>query len=301
MPSPAKLPSAVTSRTISISQGGPAGPPLPRKEGEDRVVDALRAALDDLFRQEREAEQQRAGREEACDDACLVPPPFDQPSPPASVSHEPMVVPPQPKSTARQAPVRPNCRFPCVGTWSRGEISPRTPAHDHTRASRRSAGRLSFGDSVAIDTETMGLNPHRDRLCAVQLSAGDGDAHVVQILPGQREAPNLVRLLADPKVVKIFHFARFDVAVLRHAFGVETHPLYCTKIASRLTRTFTDRHGLKDLVRELTGVELCRTAAAAILGLGRGTASAEAQARLCRLRRAASPRSARKTGRDAGA
>ena len=117
---------------------------------------------------------------------------------------------------------------------------------------------LSFGDAVAIDTETMGLNPHRDRLCAVQLSAGDGDAHVVQILPGQREAPNLVRLLADPSVVKIFHFARFDVAALRHAFGVETGPLYCTKIASRLTRTFTDRHGLKDLVRELTGVELSK-------------------------------------------
>ncbi len=117
---------------------------------------------------------------------------------------------------------------------------------------------VSFGDAVAIDTETMGLNPHRDRLCAVQLSAGDGDAHVVQILPGQREAPNLVRLLADPAVVKIFHFARFDVAVLRHAFGVETGPLYCTKIASRLTRTFTDRHGLKDLVRELTGVELSK-------------------------------------------
>ncbi len=117
---------------------------------------------------------------------------------------------------------------------------------------------VSFGDAVAIDTETMGLNPHRDRLCAVQLSAGDGDAHVVQILPGQREAPNLVRLLADPAVVKIFHYARFDVAVLRHAFGVETGPLYCTKIASRLTRTFTDRHGLKDLVRELTGVELSK-------------------------------------------
>lgn len=117
---------------------------------------------------------------------------------------------------------------------------------------------LSFGASVAIDTETMGLNPHRDRLCAVQLSAGDGDAHVVQILAGQREAPNLVRLLADPAVVKIFHFARFDVAVLKHAFGVETSPLYCTKIASRLTRTFTDRHGLKDLVRELTGVELSK-------------------------------------------
>ena len=117
---------------------------------------------------------------------------------------------------------------------------------------------VDFGASVAIDTETMGLNPHRDRLCAVQLSAGDGDAHVVQILAGQREAPNLVRLLADPKVVKIFHYARFDVAVLKNAFGVDTAPIYCTKIASRLTRTFTDRHGLKDLVRELTGVELSK-------------------------------------------
>jgi ribonuclease D len=117
---------------------------------------------------------------------------------------------------------------------------------------------LSFGASVAIDTETMGLNPHRDRLCAVQLSAGDGEAHVVQILPGQREAPNLVRLLADPGVTKLFHFARFDVAVLRHAFGVGTSPIYCTKIASRLVRTFTDRHGLKDLVRELLGVDLSK-------------------------------------------
>jgi len=117
---------------------------------------------------------------------------------------------------------------------------------------------VDFGDSVAVDTETMGLNPHRDRLCAVQLSGGDGDAHVVQILPGQTAAPNLVRLLADPSVVKIFHYARFDVAVLLKAFGVETGPLYCTKIASRLTRTFTDRHGLKDLARDLAGVELSK-------------------------------------------
>ncbi|MGL5116864.1 MAG: ribonuclease D [Beijerinckiaceae bacterium] len=117
---------------------------------------------------------------------------------------------------------------------------------------------LDFGVSVAIDTETMGLNPHRDRLCAVQLSAGDGDAHVLQILPGQREAPNLVRLLADPAVTKLFHFARFDVAVLRHAFGVRTSPIYCTKIASKLARTFTDRHGLKDLVKELLGVDLSK-------------------------------------------
>jgi ribonuclease D len=117
---------------------------------------------------------------------------------------------------------------------------------------------LDLGRSVAIDTETMGLNPHRDRLCAVQLSAGDGNAHVVQILPGQREAPNLVRMLANPAVTKLFHFARFDIAVLRHAFGVQTAPVYCTKIASKLVRTFTDRHGLKDLVKELLGVELSK-------------------------------------------
>jgi ribonuclease D len=117
---------------------------------------------------------------------------------------------------------------------------------------------IAFGTAVAIDTETMGLNPHRDRLCAVQLSAGDGTAHVVQIKAGQTRAPNLVRLLKDRKVVKIFHFARFDVAVLEHAFGVVTGPVYCTKIASRLVRTFTDRHGLKDLVKELLGVELSK-------------------------------------------
>jgi ribonuclease D len=117
---------------------------------------------------------------------------------------------------------------------------------------------VDFGSAVAIDTETMGLNPHRDRLCAVQLSSGDGTAHVVQIMVGQKKAPNLVRLLKDRKVVKIFHFARFDLAVLEHAFGVVTGPVYCTKIASRLTRTFTDRHGLKDLVKELTGTELSK-------------------------------------------
>jgi ribonuclease D len=117
---------------------------------------------------------------------------------------------------------------------------------------------LDFGASVAIDTETMGLNPHRDRLCAVQLSAGDGHAHVVQIMAGQRKAPHLVRLLKDRGCTKIFHFARFDLAVLSHAFGAMPNPVYCTKIASRLTRTFTDRHGLKDLVKELTGVELSK-------------------------------------------
>jgi ribonuclease D len=117
---------------------------------------------------------------------------------------------------------------------------------------------ISFGAAVAIDTETMGLNPHRDRLCAVQLSAGDGDAHVVQIMAGQRKAPNLVKLLRDRAVTKIFHFARFDLAVLFHSFGAMPNPVYCTKIASKLTRTFTDRHGLKDLTKELTGVELSK-------------------------------------------
>ncbi len=114
------------------------------------------------------------------------------------------------------------------------------------------------GDSVAIDTETLGLNPHRDRLCVVQLSRGDGSADVVQIAAGQTSAPNLSRLLADPGVTKLFHFARFDVAVLYKAFGVMAEPLYCTKIASKLSRTYTDRHGLKDLVRELLGVDLSK-------------------------------------------
>ena len=115
-----------------------------------------------------------------------------------------------------------------------------------------------FGTSVAIDTETLGLVPHRDRLCVVQLSAGDGTADVVQIAAGQKTAPNLARLLADPGVTKLFHFARFDVAVLLNAFGVVTGPVYCTKIASKLARTYTDRHGLKDLSRELLGVDLSK-------------------------------------------
>ncbi len=114
------------------------------------------------------------------------------------------------------------------------------------------------GDSVAIDTETLGLNPHRDRLCLVQISTGDGDADLVQIARGQTAAPNLARLLADPKVTKIFHFARFDLAILQKTFGVRVSPVYCTKIASKLTRTYTDRHGLKDLVRELLGVEISK-------------------------------------------
>jgi ribonuclease D len=115
-----------------------------------------------------------------------------------------------------------------------------------------------YTSSVAIDTETLGLNPHRDRLCVVQLSNGDGTADVVQIAPGQRQAPNLVRLLGNAAVTKIFHFARFDLAVLFHTFGVMPQPVYCTKIASRLTRTYTDRHGLKDLTRELLGVDLSK-------------------------------------------
>ncbi len=115
-----------------------------------------------------------------------------------------------------------------------------------------------FGASVAIDTETLGLRPHRDRLCVVQLSRGDGTADVVQIAPGQREAPNLAALLADPAVTKLFHYARFDIAVMFHAFGVMAGPLYCTKIASKLVRTYTDRHGLRDLCRDLLGVDMSK-------------------------------------------
>jgi ribonuclease D len=117
---------------------------------------------------------------------------------------------------------------------------------------------IPAGSTVAIDTETLGLIPHRDRLCVVQLSIGDGTADVIQIAPGQREAPNLVAMLADPTILKLFHFGRFDLAVLRHTFGVMPSPVYCTKIASRLTRTYTDRHGLKDITRELLGVDLSK-------------------------------------------
>jgi ribonuclease D len=119
---------------------------------------------------------------------------------------------------------------------------------------------LDLGTSVAIDTETMGLNPNRDRLCLVQLSAGDGSSHLVRIPPAPRgtlvEAPNLKRLLSDARVIKLFHFARFDIAALKNALGVMARPIYCTKTASRLVRTFTDRHGLKDLCKDLLGVEL---------------------------------------------
>jgi len=117
---------------------------------------------------------------------------------------------------------------------------------------------LSLGSIVAVDTETMGLNPRRDRLCLVQLSSGDGNCELVQIAQGQRQAPNLTRLMQDPAVLKIFHFARFDVTALKQGLGIDCRPVYCTKIASRLVRTFTDRHGLKDLCKDLLGIELSK-------------------------------------------
>jgi ribonuclease D len=122
---------------------------------------------------------------------------------------------------------------------------------------------LGFGSVIAVDTETMGLNPHRDRLCLVQISAGDGHAHLVQLVPRSLgghgyEAPNLARLMGDPGVIKLMHFARFDVAVLQRALGITCAPVKCTKIAAKLVRTFTDRHGLKDLCKELVGVDLSK-------------------------------------------
>ena len=117
---------------------------------------------------------------------------------------------------------------------------------------------LDLGASVAIDCETMGLNPHRDRLCLVQLSSGDGDAHLVQIGKGQTSAPNLERLLTDPEVLKLFHFGRFDIAAMYNAFGALTAPVYCTKIASKLVRTNTDRHGLRNLLDELLSVDISK-------------------------------------------
>jgi ribonuclease D len=117
---------------------------------------------------------------------------------------------------------------------------------------------LNLGPVVAIDTETMGLNPYRDRLCLVQLSAGDGNAHLVRIAQGQARAPNLERMLVDPAVEKLFHYGRFDIAVLAHRFGVVARPVWCTKIASKLVRTFTDRHGLKMLCQDLLGVDISK-------------------------------------------
>lgn len=117
---------------------------------------------------------------------------------------------------------------------------------------------LDLGPVVAIDTETMGLDPRRDRLCLVQLSSGDGSAHLVQIAKGQTEAPNLVRLLTNPDVLKLFHFGRFDIAIMEKAFGVTTAPVWCTKIASKLVRTYTDRHGLRFLLQELLAVDISK-------------------------------------------
>ncbi len=117
---------------------------------------------------------------------------------------------------------------------------------------------LDLGPVVAIDCETMGLNPHRDRLCVIQMSSGDGDAHLVQVAKGQTEAPNLCKMLEDPNVLKLFHFGRFDIAAMYHAFGALTAPVYCTKIASKLVRTYTDRHGLKNLLQELLSVDVSK-------------------------------------------
>ena len=117
---------------------------------------------------------------------------------------------------------------------------------------------LDLGPVVAIDCEAMGLHPHRDRLCVVQLSGGDGDAHLVQVARDLRPAPNLTRLLTDPATLKLFHFGRFDIALLRHSYGVTTAPVYCTKIASKLVRTYPDRHGLKYLLSELLGVDISK-------------------------------------------
>ncbi len=117
---------------------------------------------------------------------------------------------------------------------------------------------LDLGPTVAIDCETMGLNPRRDRLCLIQMSGGDGDCHLVQVSRGQTEAPNLCRMLENPNVLKLFHFGRFDIAALHNAFGTTTTPVYCTKIASKLVRTFTDRHGLKTLLQDMVGIDISK-------------------------------------------
>ena len=117
---------------------------------------------------------------------------------------------------------------------------------------------LDLGPVVAIDCETMGLNPHRDRLCLIQMSGGDGNCHLVQVAVGQTEAPNLCKMLADPNVLKLFHYGRFDIAAMLNAFGTVTAPVYCTKIASKLVRTYTDRHGLKNLLQELLRVDISK-------------------------------------------
>lgn len=158
-------------------------------------------------------------------------------------------------SSVRQAPP---CGRPRGGTASGAQRKTRSMTirtHDRDLSE---ADLMRYTDSAAVDTETMGLYPHRDRLCVVQLSPGDGTADVVKIANGQTRAPNLEKLLADPNITKIFHYARFDLGVLYHAFGVTVAPVYCTKVASKLTRTYTDRHGLKDLVRDLLGVDISK-------------------------------------------
>jgi len=137
---------------------------------------------------------------------------------------------------------------------------------------------LHLGDVVAIDCEAMGLIPRRDRLCLVQLSAGDGSAHLVQVAPGQTEAPNLARLLGDAGVLKLFHYGRFDIALLLHSFGVLTAPVYCTKIASKLVRTYTDRHGLKNLCQELLDIDLSKQQQSSDWGAGVLTEAQQAYA-----------------------
>ncbi|PJI85792.1 ribonuclease D [Yoonia maricola] len=117
---------------------------------------------------------------------------------------------------------------------------------------------LDLGPIVAIDCETMGLNPHRDRLCLIQMSGGDGNCHLVQVTPGQTAAPNLCAMLENPDVLKLFHFGRFDIAALLNAFGALTAPVYCTKIASKLVRTYTDRHGLKTLLQDMAGIDISK-------------------------------------------
>lgn len=144
------------------------------------------------------------------------------------------------------------------GLGKSGKVSAKgTPVAIHLYKNDLPDG-LALGPIVAIDTETMGLDPRRDRLCVVQLSSGDGHAHLVQISRGQTRAPNLERLLTDPAVLKLFHFGRFDIAALKQAFGVTTAPVWCTKIASKLIRTFTDRHGLKYLLADLVGVDVSK-------------------------------------------
>jgi ribonuclease D len=135
---------------------------------------------------------------------------------------------------------------------------------------------LDLGPSVAVDSEAMGLRIGRDPLCVVQLSSGDGDAHVVQLNRASYDAPNLKRLLTDPKVLKIFHFGRFDIAMFQHYLGVTTNPVYCTKIASKLARTYTDRHGLKDVTKELVGIDISKAQQSS--DWGQATLTAEQQA-----------------------